>query len=142
MIKISIPTPDITITERKQDLKENEPEIKPIYGFIDFHLIPRDKGGIFLFYNINDELIFVGKARKLRQRIKKHFEDTVSPIKMHRDEVYKIDICFVEDQWNERFMKHISLISLSRNITLIKCFINKSEYKYYQRDGSLASLIL
>ena len=97
MIKIEIPTPDITITERKQIPKENEPEIKDIYGFIDFHLIPRDKGGIFMFYNINDELLFVGKARKLRQRIKKHFEDTVSPIKAHRDEVHKIDICVVED---------------------------------------------
>ncbi|WBL16854.1 nucleotide excision repair endonuclease [Sutcliffiella sp. NC1] len=97
MIKISIPTPDITITERKQFPKENEPRIKDIYGFIDFHLIPRDKGGIFLFFNINDELLFVGKARKLRQRIKKHFEDTVSPIKDHRDEVHRIDICLVED---------------------------------------------
>ena len=97
MIKIEIPTPDITITERKQIPKENEPEIKDIYGFIDFHLIPRDKGGIFMFYNINDELLFVGKARKLRQRIKKHFEDTVSPIKTHRDEVHKIEICVVED---------------------------------------------
>ncbi|WP_071394037.1 nucleotide excision repair endonuclease [Bacillus tuaregi] len=97
MIKIEIPQPDITITERKQELKENEPVIKPIYGFIDFHLIPRDKGGIFLFYNINDELLFVGKARKLRQRIKKHFEDNVSPIKTHRDEVYRIDICLVDD---------------------------------------------
>jgi len=97
MIKISIPTPDITITERKQIPKENEPIIKDIHGFIDFHLIPRDKGGIFLFFNKEDELLFVGKARKLRQRIKKHFEDTVSPIKTHRDEVHKIDICIVED---------------------------------------------
>ena len=97
MIKIDIPEADITITERKQIMTENEPIIKDIYGFIDFHLIPRDKGGIFLFYNINDELLFVGKARKLRQRIKKHFEDNVSPIKMHRDEVHRIDICLVED---------------------------------------------
>lgn len=35
-----------------------------------------------MFYNINDELLFVGKARKIRQRIKKHFEDNVSPIKI------------------------------------------------------------
>ena len=48
MIKIEIPQPEITITERQQNRKENEPEIKPIYGFIDFHLIPRDKGGIFM----------------------------------------------------------------------------------------------
>ncbi len=37
-------------------------------------------------YNLNDELLFVGKARKVRQRIKNH-----------RDEVYRIDVCIVEN---------------------------------------------
>ncbi|EOQ34287.1 hypothetical protein KQ1_00795 [Bacillus cereus BAG3O-1] len=35
---------------------------------------------------MNDELLFVGKARKVRQRIKNH-----------HDEVYRIDVCIVED---------------------------------------------
>ncbi|PEP40568.1 nucleotide excision repair endonuclease, partial [Bacillus pseudomycoides] len=97
MIKIDLPAVDVSITERKQVIKGDEPRITPIHGFIDFHLFPRDKGGIFMFYNINDELLFVGKARKIRQRIKKHFEDNVSPIQAHRDEVYRIDACIVED---------------------------------------------
>ncbi len=97
VIKIEIPNPDVTITQRKQIRTKDEPIIKDIYGFIDFHKIPRDKGGIFMFYNIHDELLFVGKARKLRQRIKKHFEDSVSPMKNHRDEVYTIDVCIVND---------------------------------------------
>ncbi|MVP00625.1 MULTISPECIES: nucleotide excision repair endonuclease [Paenibacillus] len=91
MINITIPTPDITIT------KQDAPELSNIYGFTDFHLISRDQGGIFMFYNDQDELLFVGKARKLRPRIKKHFEDSVSPIKMHRDEVTTIEVCLVED---------------------------------------------
>lgn len=91
MINITIPKPMVTIT------KQNNPEPGSIYGFTDFHLIPRDKGGIFMFYNKKQELLFVGKARKLRQRIKKHFEDTVSPIKAHRDEVTKIEVCVIED---------------------------------------------
>jgi excinuclease UvrABC nuclease subunit len=122
MINISIPTPDITITERKQILKDNEPEIKPIYGFIDFHLIPRDKGGIFLLYNINDELLFVGKARKLRQRIKKHFEDNVSPIKMHRDEVYKIAICLVEDPMEREIYETYIINQLKSKYNVDKVF--------------------
>lgn len=97
MIKIDIPTADVSIIERKQVRDENEPVIKSIEGFIDIHKIPRDKGGIILFYNKKDELLFVGKARKLRQRVKKHLEDTVSPIQSHREEVYRIDVCFVED---------------------------------------------
>lgn len=122
MIKISIPTPDITITQRKQILKENEPVIKDIYGFIDFHLIPRDKGGIFLFFNKNDELLFVGKARKLRQRIKKHFEDNVSPIKMHRDEVYKIEICLVEDPMEREIYETYIINKLKSKYNVDKVF--------------------
>jgi excinuclease UvrABC nuclease subunit len=91
VINITIPTPDITIT------KQANPELSHIYGFTDFHLIPRDKAGIFMFYNAQEELLFVGKARKLRPRIKKHFEDTVSPIKDNRNEVAIIEVCIVED---------------------------------------------
>lgn len=91
MIIITIPTPDVTIT------KQDAPQLSHIYGFTDFHLISRDKGGIFMFYNDSGELLFVGKARKLRPRIKKHFEDTVSDIKNHRNEVSKIEVCIVED---------------------------------------------
>lgn len=97
MIKIEMPKVDVSITERKQIRVDNEPVIPSIEGFIDLHKIPRDKGGMILFYNINDELLFVGKARKLRQRVKKHLEDSMSPIKNHRDEVYRIDVCIVED---------------------------------------------
>ncbi len=97
MIKIELPKVDVSITERKQTPNSDEPKIKSIEGFIDLHEIPRDKGGMILFYNIHDELLFVGKARKLRQRVKKHLEDTVSPLKNHRDEVYRIDVCLVED---------------------------------------------
>lgn len=91
MINITIPTPDVTIH------KQENPQLSHIYGFTDFHLISREVGGIFMFYNDRDELLFVGKARKLRPRIKKHFEDTVSPIKLHRDEVTRIEVCIVED---------------------------------------------
>ncbi|MFD1038782.1 nucleotide excision repair endonuclease [Virgibacillus byunsanensis] len=91
MINITIPEPDVSI------MKQNSPELSNIYGFTDFHLITRDKGGIFMFYNDDQELLFVGKARKLRPRIKKHFNDNVSPIKLHRDEVSKIDVCIVDE---------------------------------------------
>lgn len=91
MIDITIPKPDVTIT------KQDAPELSHIYGFTDFHLIPRDRGGIFMFYNSKEELLFVGKARKLRPRIKKHFEDSVSPIKEHRNEVTSIEVCVIED---------------------------------------------
>jgi excinuclease UvrABC nuclease subunit len=97
LITINIPNPDVTIVQRKQEMNAVEAPIKPIFGFIDFHEIPRDKGGIILFYNDYDELLFAGKARKIRQRVKKHFEDNVSPIKDHRNEVHKISIIIVED---------------------------------------------
>lgn len=90
MINITIPNVDVSIT------KQMDPQLSNIYGFTDFHLIPRDYGGIFMFYNDQDELLYVGKARKLRPRIKKHFEDTVSDIKEHRNEVTRIDVSLIE----------------------------------------------
>ena len=47
LIKINIPEADVSITERKQVIKGDEPIITPINGFIDFHLFPRDKSGHF-----------------------------------------------------------------------------------------------
>lgn len=105
MITINVPNPDLTILQRKQEIKGDTPAIKPLYGFIDLHEIPRDKGGIILFYNIKDELLFVGKARKLRQRVRKHFEDKVSPIKDHREEVTKISMLYVEEPMDREILE-------------------------------------
>ncbi|MFA1713977.1 nucleotide excision repair endonuclease [Peribacillus frigoritolerans] len=122
MIKIEIPAADISIKQRKQVIEGDEPVIPEIYGFIDFHLIPRDKGGIILFYNENDELIFVGKARKLRPRVKKHFEDNVSPIKEHRNEVKKIDIILVEDAMEREIYETYMINTLHAKYNVDKVF--------------------
>ncbi|MBK3494165.1 nucleotide excision repair endonuclease [Viridibacillus sp. YIM B01967] len=98
MIKIEMPKPDVVIRQREQKIQEGDAIIPSINGFIDMHEIPRDKGGFFMFFNKENEVLFVGKARKIRQRVKKHFEDSVSPIKDHRKEVYKIEVFVVEDQ--------------------------------------------
>jgi excinuclease UvrABC nuclease subunit len=122
MIKIDIPVADISITERKQSRKDDEPVIKSIEGFIDLHKIPRDKGGMILFYNINDELLFVGKARKLRQRVKKHLEDNVSPLKDHRDEVYRIDVCLVEEPMEREIYETYMINTLQAKYNVDKVF--------------------
>lgn len=116
MINITIPKPDVTIT------KQDSPELSNIYGFTDFHLIPRDKGGIFMFYNKNEELLFVGKARKLRPRIKKHFEDTVSVIKNHRDEVTKIAFCIDENAVNREIYETYIINELKAKYNVEKVF--------------------
>jgi excinuclease UvrABC nuclease subunit len=122
MIKIEIPAADISIKQRKQVIEGDDAVIPEIYGFIDFHLIPRDKGGIILFYNENDELIFVGKARKLRPRVKKHFEDNVSPIKEHRNEVKKIDILLVEDAMEREIYETYMINKLHAKYNVDKVF--------------------
>jgi excinuclease UvrABC nuclease subunit len=122
MIKIEIPKADVSITERQQAPNENEPVIKSVEGFIDLHEIPRDKGGIILFYNINDELLFVGKARKLRQRVKKHLEDNVSPLKPHREEVYRIDVSYVEDPMEREIYETYLINKLQAKYNIDKVF--------------------
>lgn len=122
MIKIELPKPDVVIYQRKQELKEGEVPITPFHGFIDFHKITREKGGIFFFYDKSNELLFVGKARKLRQRIKKHFEDNVSPIKNHRDEIYKIEVYEIEDPMEREIYETYAINMLRAKHNIDKVF--------------------
>ncbi|QSB12531.1 nucleotide excision repair endonuclease [Lysinibacillus sp. FSL K6-0057] len=122
MIKIEFPKPDLVIRQREQDLKPGDVEITPYFGFIDFHKITRDKGGIFLFYNDKNELLFVGKARKIRQRIKKHFEDNVSPMKNHRDEVFKIEVYEVEDPMEREIYETYAINTFRSKYNVDKVF--------------------
>lgn len=122
MIKIELPKPDVVIYQRKQELKEGEVPITPFHGFIDFHKITREKGGFFLFYNKDNEVLFVGKARKIRQRIKKHFEDNVSPIKDHRDEIHKIEVYEVEDPMEREIYETYAINYLKAKYNTDKVF--------------------
>lgn len=117
-----MPKPDVVIRQREQKPKEGEVAIPSIYGFIDFHKIPRDKGGLILFFNEENELLFVGKARKLRQRVKKHFEDNVSPLKDHRDEVNKIEVFIVEDPMEREIYETYAINVLRAKFNTDKVF--------------------
>lgn len=118
MIDISIPNIDLSIT------KKSNPEKSNIYGFneADIHRITRKEGGIFMFYNDDDELLFVGKARKLRQRIKKHFEDSVSVMKNHRDEIASIDVCIVESPMEREIYETFIINELKAKYNVDKVF--------------------
>jgi hypothetical protein len=97
LIKIEFPKPDLVIRQREQVLKDGDVPITPYHGFIDFHKITREKGGLFFFYNEQNQLLFVGKARKVRQRIKKFFDGNIAPMNNHVSEVHKIEVYEVED---------------------------------------------
>lgn len=122
LIKIELPKPDVVIYQREQKLKEGEAQIKPYFGFIDFHKITREKGGIFFFYNKENELLFVGKARKIRQRIKKHFEDNVSPMKNHRDEIYKIEVYEIDSPMEREIYETYAINTLRAKYNIDKVF--------------------
>jgi hypothetical protein len=122
MINIEIPKPDVVVTKQKQAGDEKDHKISSAYNFVDFRLISRDKGGIILFYNVKGELLFVGKARKLRQRVQKHFEDNVSPIKAHRDEIHKISVFYVEDAAEREIYETYIINNLKSKYNVEKVF--------------------
>src|SRR3954449_9256470 len=122
MIKIEIPNPDIVITKSRQVGEKVESPLSSEYGFTDYNRIPRDKGGIILFFNANDDLLFVGKARKLRPRVKRHFEDTVSPIKNYRDEVNKIAVIVVEEPMEREIYETYIINTLQAKYNIDKVF--------------------
>ncbi|KAB2333444.1 nucleotide excision repair endonuclease [Bacillus mesophilum] len=120
MIKIDIPEPNLVITKKQPD--QSSSVISNDYGFVDYHKIPRDKGGLILFLDADENLMFVGKARKLRQRVKKHFEDNVSPIKKYRDDVYKIAIILVEDAMEREIYETYIINTLHAEYNIDKVF--------------------
>ncbi|WLR57020.1 nucleotide excision repair endonuclease [Mesobacillus subterraneus] len=122
MIKIELPAPDVVITRSKQLGEKVEAVISSEYGFTDYHRIPRDKGGIILFFDADDELMYVGKARKLRPRVKKHFEDSVSPIKNHRHEVNKIAVITVVDPIDREIYETFAINTLKAKYNIDKVF--------------------
>ncbi|MBX9974974.1 nucleotide excision repair endonuclease [Cytobacillus firmus] len=122
MIKIEIPQPDLVITRSRQTGQAGESDLSSVYGFTDYHKIPRDKGGMILFFDANEDLLFAGKARKLRQRVKKHFEDNVSPIKNHRDDVYKIAVIYVENSMEREIYETYIINTLHAKYNIDKVF--------------------
>lgn len=126
LIKIEMPKPDLVIRQREQVLKPGDVEITPYFGFIDFHKITRDKGGIFFFYNEKNELLFVGKARKIRQRVKKHFEDNVSPMKNHRAEIHKIEVYEIEDPMEREIYETYAINQFQSKYNIDKVFFERA----------------
>lgn len=122
MIKIEIPAPNMVITKKNSAGDTSTSIISKEYGFVDYHKIPRDKGGIILFFNKDEELLFVGKARKLRPRVKKHFEDQVSPLKKYRDEIYKIAVILVEDPMERELYETFIINKLQAKYNIDKVF--------------------
>ncbi|MGN7176675.1 nucleotide excision repair endonuclease [Paenibacillus sp. FSL R5-0490] len=122
MIKIEIPEPNLVITRSRQTGQAVESDLSSVYGFTDYHKIPRDKGGMILFFDAKEDLLFVGKARKLRQRVKKHFEDNVSPIKNHRDDVHKIAVIYVEDSMEREIYETYIINALQAKYNIDKVF--------------------
>lgn len=118
MIEITNPKVELSIS------KQDSPEESNIYGFneSDIHRIPRDQGGIFMFYNDSNELLFVGKARKLRQRIKRHFTDKVSLMRSNRNEIFKIDVCLVESPVDREIYETYLINELESKYNVEKVF--------------------
>lgn len=125
LINIEMPKPDLVIRQREQVIKPGEVEITPFFGFIDFHKITRENGGIFFFYNEQNELLFVGKARKIRQRIKKHFEDNVSPVKNHRAEIHKIEVYEIPDPMEREIYETYAINQFRAKYNIDKVFFER-----------------
>lgn len=127
MINIQFPKPDVVIRQREQVLKPGDLPITPYYGFIDFHLITREKGGIFMFYNEQNQLLFVGKARKVRQRIKKFFDGNVAPVNSHKHEIHKIEVYEVESPMEREIYETYAINTFRAKYNVDKVFYRDEE---------------
>jgi hypothetical protein len=54
--------------------------------------------------------------------VKKHFEDNVSPIKNHRDDIYKIAVIYVEDSMEREIYETYIINTLHAKFNIDKVF--------------------
>ena len=68
-----------------------------------------NKVGVYLFYNQNQEIIYVGKAKKLQSRVLQYFHDGSHKGKYFYKLIAKIDYILVKNE-KEAFLLEINLI--------------------------------
>lgn len=111
MINIEIPQPDLVITKKKPGGEQGTTAISHLYGFTDFTKIPRDRGGMILFFDKKENLLFVGKARKLRQRVKSISTTKCLPLKITVNKCPKLHVCMLMILLSVKYTKPTLLIS-------------------------------
>ncbi|WP_456363588.1 nucleotide excision repair endonuclease [Priestia aryabhattai] len=97
MILINVPDPDVTIYKSDNLGPAKDTPASRLYGFIDYKDIPRKVAGIYMFFDKDGQLLYVGQAVSLRSRVREHFYSSKSAIKDHRGEVFKISVFYVKD---------------------------------------------
>lgn len=97
MINITIPKSDVIITKSTQFGDITKSRISSVYGFIDYKRIPRGTPGIYMFYSKENKLLYVGKSKSLRGRVRDHFlMDSYLYEIGAIEEIYTIE-CFFEN---------------------------------------------
>ncbi|HEY4579122.1 MAG TPA: GIY-YIG nuclease family protein [Savagea sp.] len=86
----------ITVEPRAFDVILKRENSEELHGFANVQGVSREKGGLVLYFDMNGQCMFVGKARKMRQRIKKHLQDQGSPLTPYRKEISTIKIYYID----------------------------------------------
>lgn len=121
-ILIEIPVPNITIIKQPKCGPMDKTPMSSIYGFIDYEKIPRKIAGIYNFFNEVGELLYCGQSKSLRSRVRDHFFKDGTPIKNHRDEIYKIDIIIVPDALERELLETYTINTLKAKYNIDKVF--------------------
>lgn len=121
-IIIEIPEPDITITKQNTCGPKNKTPMCSKYGFLDYEKIPRNKAGIYNFFNECGKLLYCGQSKSLRSRVRDHFYKSDSPVKNHRNEITRIDIILVPDDLEREILETYIINKLKAKYNTDKVF--------------------
>ena len=61
---------------------------------------------------------------RFRQRIKKHFEDNVSPVKNHRAEIHKIEVYEIPDPMEREIYETYAINQFRAKYIILKVLFN------------------
>ncbi len=89
-------------------------------------LIPKDKSGIYKIYNKNNEVMYIGKAASLRQRICQHMSSSSNSYDINHN-FYTIRCIYVDDPFEREIFETFLINTMKPPLNWDKVFTYKSQ---------------
>lgn len=100
----------------------------------------KEKGGVYFLYNVDDELIYVGKSKNLYSRINQHITGHGKSINFSHL-IYRIDVVFESDELYRELYETYAINTLKPIYNISKVYKAKQTEDQYKIQTRLDELI-
>lgn len=76
-------------------------ELSQLYEIKDIDKVRNNTGGIYLLFNVLDQLIYVGRSQDLKGRLNHHFSGTTHTVEYHK-EFYYFRVMYTNSRYEQK----------------------------------------